>query len=245
MANRGKKVRLNKWIAQTSDLSRRAADDAISQGRVKINGKIVTALGTVVDPMHDHVILDNKTLRPQKQFIYLAFNKPPGCLVTKSDPKKRPTIWEFLKKFDLPLNSAGRLDFNSEGLLIITNDGNFLYQLTHPKHEVWKRYAVKVRGVPDERALSRLKGGVELDDRRTAPAKVRVTKGWENATWLDIEIREGRYRQVRRMCEKVGHQVTKLRRTAIGPVKLGRLGPGKWRRLTSFEIKKLKEASAK
>jgi 23S rRNA pseudouridine2605 synthase len=165
-------------------------------------------------------------------------------LVTKSDPKKRPTIWEHLTKFDVSLNSAGRLDFNSEGLLIISNDGDFLYQLTHPKHEVWKVYAVKVRGVPSSDALSRLKKGVELDDGRTAPAKVSVTKQWENATWLEIEIREGKYRQVRRMCEKVGHQVTKLRRIAIGPVKLGRLGHGKWRKLNSYEVRKLKEASA-
>lgn len=238
------RMRLNRWIAQASELSRRAADGSILNGEVSVNGETVTKVGLVINPKEDRVSLRGKILRPPEEYKYLVFNKPRGYLVTKSDPQGRPTIWDLMGKLKLGLNAVGRLDFDSEGLIIITNDGDFLYRLTHPKHEVWKSYRVKVRGLPTHEAIKKLSNGIDLREGRTAPARVGIAKKEQGATWLDFEIREGRYRQIRRMCKSVGYPVIVLKRMSLGPIKLGKLPAGKWRDLSSRELRELMEASA-
>lgn len=232
-------MRLQRLIAASSELSRRAAEAAITAGRVTVNGKTVTLLGTTVQLGRDHVALDGRPLRPSTERHYLAFNKPSRTLVTKSDPEERATIWSLLDRWKGRLNTAGRLDYDSEGLLILSDDGDFLNQLAHPRHEIWKVYEVKVKGAPSDEQLKKLMTGVTLDDGPTLPA--RVTKGKKEAThmWLKIGIREGRNRQIKRMCEVIGHPVLKLKRVAIGPVRLGKLRSGTWRYLTQQELSRL------
>jgi len=226
-------------IALASDLSRRAAEDAISRGEVKVNGEVVTTLGSTVDPRRAIVTLSGKPLTLKLKRNYLAYFKPRDVLVTKSDPQGRPTIWDGLAQWKDKLNSVGRLDFESDGLLLLTDDGDFLNLLTHPKHEVWKVYRVRVKGEPSREQLQRLRDGVEIEDGKTLPARVkRVDKGGTNAL-IEISIREGRNRQVRRMCEAIGHPVIKLRRVAIGPIRLGGLKEGKWRHLRANEVAQL------
>lgn len=236
-------MRLQRMIALSSDLSRRAAEEAISRGEVTVNGEVVTALGTTVDPLKDRVELCGNPLKISARRTYLAFFKPRDVLVTKSDPHHRPTIWDQLGELKRTLNAVGRLDFESDGLLLLSDDGNFINRLTHPKHEVWKIYHVRVKGVPDAPGMTALANGIELDDGMTLPARVkRLDKGTVNAL-LEIGIREGRNRQVRRMCDAVGCPVIKLRRVAIGPVQLGRLRPGRHRSLTAEEVEKLLQLS--
>lgn len=232
-------MRLQKMIALSSELSRRSAEKAIADGRVNVNGKVETTLGTTVDPRTDFVSLDGKQLKISVKRHYIAFNKPRNVLVTKSDPQGRPTIWEYMETWKESLNSVGRLDFDSEGLLLLTDDGDFLNKLTHPKHEIWKVYRARIKGVPSETAMKKLQNGIELDDGKTLPAKTkRIDEGDENAL-IEIGIREGRNRQVRRMFDAINCPVIRLRRVAVGPVKLGRLKVGEWRHLKADEVLKL------
>ncbi len=234
------RMRLQRMIALASDLSRRAAEESIAGGEVAVNGETVTKLGTTVDPANDRVTLRGVPLAISLRRTYLAFFKPKNVLVTKSDPKGRPTIWGSLKEWKGKLNSVGRLDFESEGLILLTDDGDFLNMLTHPRHEVWKAYRVRVKGEPKAAEMKQLADGVMLKDGRTLPARVkRVDRGGPNAL-IEISIREGRNRQVRRMFDAVGHRVIGLRRVSIGPVRLGRLKEGKWRYLSGKEIAELK-----
>lgn len=233
------RMRLQRMIALASELSRRAAEDAIAGGEVTVNGEVVTKLGTTVDPLRDRVALGGKPLSLQSRRTYLAFFKPRDVIVTKSDPQGRPTMWDTLGDWRGKLNSVGRLDFESDGLILLTDDGDFLNRLTHPKHEVWKVYKVRVKGEPTRGEMERLKAGVDLKDGKTLPARVkRVDKGGPNAL-MEISIREGRNRQVRRMCDAIGHPVIKLRRVAIGPIRLGSLKEGKWRHLRAKEVVQL------
>ncbi|MFA5811179.1 MAG: pseudouridine synthase [bacterium] len=233
------KIRLQRMIALSTELSRRAAEEAIARGEVTVNGEVASELGTKVDPFNDRVCLNNKPIRISSQRRYIAFFKPRGELVTKSDPQGRKTIWEHFEELKGSLNSVGRLDFDSEGLLFLTDDGDFLNRLTHPRHEIWKTYHVRVKGEPPADALARLKDGVKLSDGKTLPSRVRrIDKGGPNAL-LEISIREGRNRQVRRMCDAIGSPVIRLRRVSIGPVKLGQLKPGAWRFLRGEEVQQL------
>lgn len=233
------RMRLQRMIALSTELSRRAAEKLIASGKVSVNGQVVTVPGTSVNPLTDRVCMDGRLLQLNPKRHYLAFCKPRGFIVTKSDPAGRPTIWEHLEEWKDRLNAVGRLDFDSEGLLILTNDGDFLNRLTHPRHEIWKTYLVRLRGVPDVVSIKKLTDGIELEDGKTLPAKVkRVDHGDPNAL-LEIAIREGKNRQVRRMCSAVGFPVTRLKRTAVGSVKLGRMKPGQWRHLKEYEVEKL------
>jgi 23S rRNA pseudouridine2605 synthase len=234
-------IRLNKLIAQTSDLSRRAADDAIVKGDVTVNGETVAELGLQVNPYKDRVALKGRTLSVKADHTYIMFHKPRGCLVTKSDPQKRPIIWDHLQKFKSETNAVGRLDFDSEGLLVITSDGDLAHKLTHPSHEIKKRYQVKVRRELTEEKLANLRSGVKLREGITAPARVRKLKEESDGTWIEIEIHEGWNRQIRRMCDKVDLVVIRLRRISMGPLVLGRLRGGMWRFLKGDEIQKLKK----
>lgn len=208
-----------------------------------MNGEVVTKVGVTVDPHADKVSLLGHALRPPQEHFYVIFHKPRGYLVTKSDPQGRPTIWHLLGQYEKQVNAVGRLDFDSEGLLLLTNDGEFLHRMTHPRHELWKYYRVKVTGDPTDETVARLRKGVELTDGKTLPAKVKVAKREKGSVWLEIHLREGRKRQIRRMCKAVGHPVVALRREGVGSVKLGRLKAGEFRNLRRGEVHSLVEAS--
>lgn len=238
-------TRLNKLLSQAGVASRRAADDLITQGRVEVNGRMITELGTRVDPAHDDVKVDGRRIKTAIERRYLLLNKPRGVVSTRSDPQRRTTVIDLLARagVDGYFYPVGRLDFDSEGLLIITNDGDFAERVTHPRYELERTYEAIVEGVPDERDLDRLRRGIEIDGRRTAPATVRMvrtheTRGGSQST-ITITIHEGRNRQVRYMCDAIAHPVVRLRRTHIGPIEGRRLKPGAFRDLTAAEVRAL------
>lgn len=233
------KMRLQRMIALSSEMSRRVAEEAIAGGYVTVNGLVVTAPGTTVNPLSDVVHLRGRKLEISTRRTYLAYHKPKGQIVTKSDPEGRPTIWKDLAKWKDRLNAVGRLDFDSEGLLLLSDDGDFINLLTHPRHEIWKTYRVWIRGELGAADISELKNGIELDDGKTLPANVKIIRAEENNSFVEICIREGRNRQVRRMLEAIGCHVRSLKRTAVGPVKIGRLKAGQWRELKPDEVEKL------
>lgn len=231
--------RVQKILAQMGIASRRKAEELIIEGRVTVNGKIAT-LGMKADPARDHIKVDGRLLVRPEPKIYLVFNKPAGVVTSLSDPEGRPTIKDFLKGVKYRVFPVGRLDYDSEGLLLITNDGDFAHCILHPSKKMSKTYVVKVKGIVDEGEMEKLRKGVRLEDGLTAPAKAKKIRQSESNSWIEITIHEGRKRQVRRMLEKVGYPVIKLRRIAIGGLKLGDLKPGEMRHLTNEEIKKLK-----
>jgi len=228
--------RLQKILSQAGITSRRAAENLIVSGRVAVNGRTVTVLGTKADPETDRITLDGKPVTIQTRKIYIILNKPSGYVTTMSDPDGRPIVTDLIKDIPERLFPVGRLDFNTEGLLLLTNDGNWANRLAHPSHEVVKEYMVKVRGNINAEVMAKLANGVKLEDGWTAPAKVELVKMLEKNSWLSISIHEGRYRQVRRMCEAVGLLVARLTRTKYGNLELGTLKPGEYRHLTPTEI---------
>ena len=239
-------MRLNKILSSAGVASRRAADELISQGRVEVNGRVVDALGSQADPEHDDIRVDGRRLkRASPERRYLLVYKPRGVVSTRSDPERRPTVIELVASRGLTgyLYPVGRLDFDSEGLLILTNDGEFANRVSHPRHELERTYDIEVEGVPDDRDLERLRRGVTIDGRRTRPADVRRLGTTESRrgprSRLEITIREGRNRQVRKMCDAIAHPVNHLRRIRIGPISDRRLKPGQVRDLTPAEIKAL------
>jgi len=241
-------TRLQKLLSSAGIASRRAAEALIRDGRVSVNGQVVTLLGTKADPAHDDVRVDGRRVRLPDRWRYILLNKPAGVMVTRSDPQRRTTILDLLPRGAEHLYPVGRLDYDSEGLLIVTNDGDFAAALAHPRHGVAKVYEAVVRGTPDARALDRLRRGVVLDERRTAPAAVRIKRVFAAGrsrprALLEIVLREGRNRQVRRMCEAVGHPVERLSRVRIGPLADRRLAPGAWRDLTDAEVRALRAAA--
>ena len=229
--------------------SRRAAEKLIAEGRVSVNGATIREMGVKADPAVDDIRVDGRRLRKPERHRYILLNKPAGYVTTRSDPQRRRTVMELLGGVREYVYPVGRLDYDTEGLLLLTNDGDLAARLTHPRHGVERTYEAHVAGVPDEDALARLRKGIPLDGRRTMPAEVTVLgparAGRHGAGVLLMTIREGRNRQVRRMCEAVGHPVRKLRRVRIGPVSDRRLRPGEWRELTRKEVEKLHVASSK
>ena len=232
-------MRLQKYLALCSVASRRASEALILDGRVKVNGKTVTQLGTKVI-YGDIVEVDGKEIRPDKKKIYIALNKPAGCVTTASDERGRKTVMEYVQDINERIYPVGRLDYNTEGLLIMSNDGDFTYALTHPKHEKEKVYEALVSGIVLHGAVDKLEKGVYIDGKKTAPAKAEVLEHRKNTSLIRIAIHEGRNRQVRKMCESVGHKVLALKRTSIDGIELGNLPLGKWRHLNENEIKRLK-----
>ncbi len=235
--------RLQKIIATAGIASRRHAEQLITAGEVTVNGKIIKELGTKADPQTDHIKVRGKLINPslQKQEkVYVLLNKPRGYLSSVSDPEGRPTVLELLPPSFGRLYPVGRLDFNTEGLLLLTNDGDFTNFITSARNKVQKVYEAKVKGVPDEKSVERLRRGVTLDDGvRTAPAKIRKLAETGSNAWFEILLHEGKNQQIRRMFDLIGHSVVKLRRSRIGGLRDDELKPGKWRRLSDYELKLL------
>jgi 23S rRNA pseudouridine2605 synthase len=234
--------RLQKYLARSGVASRRAAEQLMLARRVRVNGRVVDRLGSTVEPNRDRVEVDGRVVAGPEPFRYVALHKPSGVLSTAADPRGRPTVVDLVGS-DARLYPVGRLDYDSEGLIILTNDGDLALRLTHPRHSVEKEYRVLIRGHPGEEELNRLRDGVCLDGIMTAPAAVDVLPSSEDARWLRIVLHEGRNRQIRRMTEAVGLRVRRLIRTRIGPLRLGRLAPGRWRDLGPAEVAALRAAT--
>ena len=233
--------RIQKIISAAGIASRRAAEELIRDGRVKVNGTVVTELGSKADPSKDHIKVDGKLIKPQQPQTNLILNKPVGFVTTMSDPEGRPIVQDLLKNVKVRVYPVGRLDYNTEGLLLLTNDGDFAHLVTHPKHELPKRYLAKIKGALSDAAVERLETGIFLVDGKTAPARVRRLRKEEANSWVEITIHEGKKRQVRRMFDHVGHSVIKLRRVRVGNLALGDLPPGAFRHLTGEEVKALRD----
>lgn len=246
--------RLQKIIAAAGIASRRHAEEIITQGRVSVNGQIVNELGSKADPERDHIRVDGKLLKGSERHVYLVLNKPKGYVTTVTDPERRPTIMDLVRKVSARVYPVGRLDFHSEGLLLLTNDGELARHLMHASSHLPKTYVVKVSGQPAADAIERLRRGITLPPEKragrkpprqakpvkTAPARIRQIREAENP-WYEVTLIEGRNRQIRRMFEQVGHHVEKIRRVKYGPLVLD-VEPGKYRELTRGEVEKLKAA---
>jgi 23S rRNA pseudouridine2605 synthase len=249
--------RLQKIIAAAGIASRRHAEELIKSGLVSVNGQTVTELGTKADPARDHIKVGNKVLKAPEKPVYILLHKPKGYVTTSSDPEGRPTVMDLLRNVSARVYPVGRLDYASEGLLLMTNDGELTQKLTHASSHVPKTYLVKVSGVPTEDSLKRLRQGVVLqpvkprstdgkpakrasEKVRTAPAKITLFREGDNP-WYEVTIIEGRNRQIRRMFEEVGHHVEKIKRVKYGPLELD-VESGKFRNLTDAEVARLRQA---
>lgn len=236
-------VRLQKILSAAGVASRRASEQMILDGRVMVNGETVRELGTKADPATDVIKVDGRRVKTDVAHRYIVLYKPKGYVTTRSDPEGRRTVMDLIGEGPY-IYPVGRLDYDSEGLLLMTTDGELAALLMHPRHEVEKAYEVIVTGTPDSRAIEKLRKGVYIEGGRTFPAEVHVgttVKGAKPTTLLTITIREGRNRQIRKMCSAVGLPVRDLRRIRMGPIGLGRLKPGQWRDLTPDEVRRLKK----
>jgi len=231
-------VRLQKFLADSGVASRRAAEELILAGRVTVNGQIVRQLGTKVDPRAHGVTVDGQPVRPRRR-LYEALHKPPGYLCTRCDPERRQTIGELLPKEWQHLYSVGRLDRDSEGLIFLTNDGQFSLRLTHPRYGACKTYQVTVAGRVETPVLARLTRGVVEQGETLKAQKARLLSASNSRSVMELELTEGKNREIRRLLSALGLTVMRLQRTRIGPIKLGELPQGKWRTLTEPEIKSL------
>jgi 23S rRNA pseudouridine2605 synthase len=232
-------VRLQKVLAAAGIGSRRACEQLISEGRVEVNGRMVLEQGLRVDPERDTIRVDGSRIPPPRRHVYLVLNKPKGVVSTLEDPEGRRTLSDFLIERRERLFHVGRLDTDTEGLIIITNDGEFAQKLAHPSYEVPKTYLAEVEGVPNPRTLKRLRDGVKLDDGPVQFSRVKLVSSTADKALVTVTLHEGRNRIVRRTMDAVGHPVRKLSRTAIGPVRLGRLKSGELRELTREELGEL------
>lgn len=234
-------MRLQKYLAMSGVASRRASEKLIAEGHVAVNGVTITEMGVQVSE-DDRVTVDGVQVHLEEEKHYLAYYKPMGEVTTVSDPEGRATVMDKFREYPVRLYPVGRLDYDSEGLLLLTNDGEMMQHLLHPSHEVEKQYLVKVSNRVSPEELHQLATGVQLDDgRMTSPAKVRLIRYETFDSVVLISIHEGRYRQVRRMFQAVGHEVVSLRRVGFGPIYLNDLPRGTWRHLTDVEVRKLKE----
>ncbi len=236
--------RLQKIIAHAGFASRREAETMIREGRVTLNGRVVTELGTKADGTRDHIKVDGKLITRPEPHRYIIIYKPKEVMTTVEDPQGRRTVIDLVRGVRERIYPVGRLDYHSEGLVLLTNDGDLAFQVSHPKHGSIKTYNVKVRGVPEDRIIDKLQRGITLEGKRTLPCEIsrlRTTGRGEDEgnCWFEVKLREGRTQQIRKMFQAVGHPVSKLRRVAIGPISDPKLTPGVWRELTKQEVKLL------
>jgi len=217
----------------------------VIEGRVMVNGELANTLGFKVDPSKDHIKVDGKRLVGFEPKVVLLFNKPRGYLSTVKDPKGRPTVMDLLKNVKQRVYPVGRLDFDAEGLLFLTNDGDLTYLLSHPKFSIPRTYLVKVRGVPEEEKLTRLKRGVMLEDGKAKAVSIQILRQRERNSWIQVVVTEGRNRLVKRMFSSIGYPVLKLKRVGFGPIQLGDLRIGQFRYLTIKEIMRLRTQDSK
>lgn len=235
-------VRLQKFLAECGIASRRKCEELILEGKVKVNGVVVTELGTKINPEEDIVTFKGeKVALQQEKKVYVLLNKPVGYVTTVSDEKERPTVMELLKDIKEKIVPVGRLDMYTSGLLLLSNDGEFINKVTHPKHETIKTYIVKVRGIPTEKDLEKLRDGVKIEDYITSPARVELLlkDKTNDVSRILIEIHEGRNRQVRKMCEAIGLSVISLKREGVAGLTCEGVEKGKWRYLTDEEVRKI------
>ena len=233
--------RLQKILSEMGIASRRKAEDLIIEGRVIVNG-MPAQVGMKADPERDYIKLDGKLLTGKKEpKVYMMFYKPRNVVTSLGDPQNRPTVKDYLGKIKYRVYPVGRLDFDSEGLLLITNDGDFAHAVLHPSKEVPKIYEVKIDGVLEDANIQKLRRGVSIEGGRTAPAHVRKLRRLKSNSWIEVIIHEGKKRQIRRMLQKVGHHVLTLKRTRIGPIKIGSLRAGDMRELTKEELESMRE----
>ncbi len=235
-----KLIRIQKIIADAGLASRREAEKWIEEGKVTVNRQVVKKLGATADPEKDQIRVKGKLLPKSEEKIYLMFNKPKGCLTTVRDDRARKTVMDYFDKFPVRIFPVGRLDFNTEGLLLLTNDGALSKKLLDPKNNVERVYRVKVRGIPDEKDLSRLRRGVTLDGVKTGPMQVKVERATGRNSFLIMTLTEGKYRHIKRVCETIAHPVVKLSRTHFGGLSMSRLPTGAFRFLTDRELKSLR-----
>jgi 23S rRNA pseudouridine2605 synthase/16S rRNA pseudouridine516 synthase len=235
-------IRLHKVLADAGVASRRAAEALIAEGRVRVNGRVVTTQGVRVEPGRDTIAVDGRRIHEAGQRVYLLLFKPRGYITSVTDPQGRPTVMDLLRGVRERVFPVGRLDWDSEGLLLLTNDGDLAFRLTHPGNHVPRTYRVKVKGRLPGEALEQARRGIRIDGRLTLPARITPISSQVNS-WIEVVLHEGRKNQIRRMFERLGHPVLKLRRVAIGPVQDRRLRPGSWRPLTRGEVDRLREAS--
>ena len=232
-------MRLQKYIALCGVTSRRKAEELIVEGRVKVNDVITNELGTVIDPDKDKVKVNDKRIRLEGKKIYIMLNKPVGYVATLKDEKDRRIVTDLIEGVSERIYPVGRLDADTTGLLLLTNDGDFAYKLTHPSNEVVKRYIAIVEGTPTRWELEKFSKGLMIDGKPTSEAFIKIAKRYEDESILDISIHEGRNRQVKKMCEAINHPVKKLKRIAIGNLELEALALGNWRHLEKEEVEDL------
>lgn len=232
-------MRLQKYMALCGVASRRKSEEMIIRGIVRVNDQIVTELGTKINPKKDKVYVNDKLIRKEKNKIYIMVNKPVGYVTTLSDEKNRRIVTDLIEGVSERIYPVGRLDIDTTGLLLLTNDGDVAFKLTHPSNEVIKRYIAIVEGVPTRYELEKFRQGLTLNGKPTAKAGIEIVKRYENESILDISIYEGRNRQVKRMCEAINHPVKKLKRIAIGEIELRGLEIGNWRYLDHEELQYL------
>ena len=235
-------MRINKYIALCGVASRRKAEELILNNRVKVNDKIVTELSYQVDEENDIVKVDDKVIKEEEKLVYILLNKPEGYITTVKDQFDRPSVLDLVRDIKERVYPIGRLDYETSGLLLLTNDGDLTYKLTHPKHEVEKTYLARVKGKPNRNEIENFKNGLKIEDYTTAKAKLKIVKYDEkkDVSILEIKIHEGKNRQVRKMCKAINHPVLRLKRVAMGKIKIQDCEIGKYRYLTEEEIKYLK-----
>jgi pseudouridine synthase len=232
--------RLQKIISRAGISSRRHAEEMILQGRVTVNGKVIKELGTKAEPERDHIKVNGKLINPRQPKTYILLNKPRGYITSLRDKEGRPTVIDLIKRVRTRVYPVGRLDYDTEGLLLLTNDGDLANAVMHPKREIQKTYYVKVKGVLDEKDFEKLRRGIKIEGGITAPAGVKRLKKTDENSWIEMTIHEGKKRQIRRMLERIGHPVLKLKRVKIGFLDLKTLEPGRFRYLTPVEITRLR-----
>ncbi len=229
-------IRLQKYLAECGVASRRRSEELIAQGKVMVNGKTITELGVKVIPDRDKVYVNGKEVKPVEKKLYIMLNKPEGYITTAVEQFGRPSVMDLIKGIAERVFPIGRLDKDTSGLLLLTNDGEFAYTLMHPKHHIRKKYIAELRGTPDTTKLAKFRKGMKIEDYTTSPAEIKLLSSKKRTSVVEIVIYEGRNRQVKKMCSHIGHPVVNLKRVAIGNLDLGNLPEGEWRHLTKREL---------